>query len=151
MERGVQTMKMVKTPKKPVLTFYLIMLAVLLLFNLLVVPSVLDSRITEVDYGTFLKHLDAKEVHLVQVEEDYIHYIMGTEAEPQIFRTATFNDDSLVDRLYASGCAFGQVKAEEPNPIISFLISWILPIALSAACPDRSPGCGRSPSCQSRQ
>ena len=130
MERGVQTMKMVKTPKKPVLTFYLIMLAVLLLFNLLVVPSVLDSRITEVDYGTFLKHLDAKEVHLVQVEEDYIHYIMGTEAEPQIFRTATFNDDSLVDRLYASGCAFGQVKAEEPNPIISFLISWILPIAL---------------------
>ncbi|MBQ7845992.1 MAG: ATP-dependent zinc metalloprotease FtsH [Clostridia bacterium] len=123
-------MKMVKTPKKPVLTFYLIMLAVLLLFNLLVVPSVLDSRITEVDYGTFLKHLDAKEVHLVQVEEDYIHYIMGTEAEPQIFRTATFNDDSLVDRLYASGCAFGQVKAEEPNPIISFLISWILPIAL---------------------
>ena len=130
MERGVQTMKMVKTPKKPVLTFYLIMLAVLLLFNLLVVPSVLDGKITEVDYGTFLKHLDAKEVHLVQVEEDYIHYIMGTEAEPQIFRTATFNDDSLVDRLYASGCAFGQVKAEEPNPIISFLISWILPIAL---------------------
>ena len=130
MERGVQTMKMVKTPKKPVLTFYLIMLAVLLLFNLLVVPSVLDGRITEVDYGTFLKHLDAKEVHLVQVEEDYIHYIMGTEAEPQIFRTVTFNDDSLVDRLYASGCAFGQVKAEEPNPIISFLISWILPIAL---------------------
>ncbi|MBP3454269.1 MAG: AAA family ATPase, partial [Clostridia bacterium] len=123
-------MKMVKTPKKPVLTFYLIMLAVLLLFNLLVVPSVLDGRITEVDYGTFLKHLDAKEVHLVQVEEDYIHYIMGTEAEPQIFRTVTFNDDSLVDRLYASGCAFGQVKAEEPNPIISFLISWILPIAL---------------------
>ncbi|MBQ7305539.1 MAG: ATP-dependent zinc metalloprotease FtsH [Clostridia bacterium] len=123
-------MKMVKTPKKPVLTFYLIMLAVLLLFNLLVVPSVLDGKITEVDYGTFLKHLDAKEVHLVQVEEDYIHYIMGTEAEPQIFRTATFNDDSLVDRLYASGCAFGQVKAEEPNPIISFLISWILPIAL---------------------
>ncbi len=130
MERGVQTMKMVKTPKKPVLTFYLIMLAVLLLFNLLVVPSVLDGRITEVDYGTFLKHLDAKEVHLVQVEEDYIHYIMGTEAEPQVFRTVTFNDDSLVDRLYASGCAFGQVKAEEPNPIISFLISWILPIAL---------------------
>ncbi len=130
MERGVQTMKMVKTPKKPVLTFYLIMLAVLLLFNLLVVPSVLDGRITEVDYGTFLKHLDAKEVHLVQVEEDYIHYIMGTETEPQVFRTVTFNDDSLVDRLYASGCAFGQVKAEEPNPIISFLISWILPIAL---------------------
>ena len=130
MERGVQTMKMVKTPKKPVLTFYLIMLAVLLLFNLLVVPSVLDGRITEVDYGTFLKHLDAKEVLLVQVEEDYIHYIMGTEEDPQIFRTVTFNDDSLVDRLYASGCAFGQVKAEKPNPIISFLISWILPIAL---------------------
>ena len=121
-------MKMVKTPKKPVLTFYLIMLAVLLLFNLIVVPSVMEGRITEVDYGTFLKHLDAKEVHLVQVEKDYIYYVMGTEAEPQVFRTVTFNDDSLVDRLYASGCAFGQVLEEEANPIISFLVSWIMPI-----------------------
>ena len=129
MERGVQAMKMVKTPKKPVLTFYLIMLAVLLLFNLIVVPSVMEGRITEVDYGTFLKHLDAKEVHLVQVEKDYIYYVMGTEAEPQVFRTVTFNDDSLVDRLYASGCAFGQVLEEEANPIVSFLVSWIMPIA----------------------
>jgi len=123
-------MKMVKTPKKPVLTFYLIMLGILLLFNLLVVPSVMESRITEVDYGTFLKHLDAKEVHLVQVEKDYIHYVMGTEEEPRVFRTVAFNDDNLVDRLYASGCAFGQVEEQEPNPIISFLVSWIMPIVL---------------------
>ena len=123
-------MKMVKTPKKPVLTFYLIMLGILLLFNLLVVPSVMESRITEVDYGTFLKHLDAKEVHLVQVEKDYIHYVMGTEEDPRVFRTVAFNDDNLVDRLYASGCAFGQVEEQEPNPIISFLVSWIMPIVL---------------------
>ena len=125
-------MKMVKTPKRPIVTFYLVMLGILLLFNLLVVPSVMESRITEVDYGTFLKHLDAKEVHLVQVEKDYIHYVMGTEEEPQVFRTVAFNDDSLVDRLYASGCAFGQVEEQEPNPIISFLVSWIMPIVLFA-------------------
>ncbi|MBR2718276.1 MAG: ATP-dependent zinc metalloprotease FtsH [Clostridia bacterium] len=123
-------MKVMKSPKRPILIFYLITLGILLLFNLLVVPSVMESRITEVDYGTFLKHLDAKTVHLVQVEKDYIHYIMGTEENPQVFRTVAFNDDSLVDRLYASGCAFGQVEEQEPNVFISFLVSWIMPIAI---------------------
>ncbi len=123
-------MKVMKSPKRPILIFYLITLGILLLFNLLVVPSVMESRITEVDYGTFLKHLDAKAVHLVQVEKDYIHYIMGTEENPQVFRTVAFNDDSLVDRLYASGCAFGQVEEQEPNVFISFLVSWIMPIAI---------------------
>ena len=123
-------MKMIKTPKRPIVTFYLITLGILLLMNLLVVPSVMESRITEVDYGTFLKHLDSKEVRLVQVEQDYIHYVMGTEEDPQVFRTVAFNDDNLVDRLYASGCAFGQVEEQEPNPIISFLLSWVMPIAV---------------------
>ncbi len=125
-------MKVVKSPKKPVMLFYLITIGVLLLFNLLVLPSMTEARVTEVDYGTFLKHLDARDVRLVEVQKDYIYYIMGTEENPEVYRTVPFNDASLVDRLYASGCSFGQVVEKETSPILLFLLNWILPIALFA-------------------
>lgn len=123
-------MKVVKSPKRPMLVFYLITLGVLLLLNLVVVPIMTDTHVTEVDYGTFLKHLDAKDVRLVEVQKDYIYYIMGTEESPEVYRTVSFNDDNLVDRLYASGCNFGQVVEKEASPLLTFLLSWIIPIAL---------------------
>ena len=123
-------MKEVKTPKKPVYIFYIIMAVLLLLVNGVILPSIMEAQIIEVDYGTFLKNLDAKEVRTVQVEKDYIYYIMGTEEEPQVFRTIPFNDDNLVDRLFVSGCEFGQVKEKEANPFITLLVSWVLPIAI---------------------
>ncbi|MBQ4639184.1 MAG: ATP-dependent zinc metalloprotease FtsH [Clostridia bacterium] len=123
-------MKVEKNPRKSLVVFYVVVLAVLLLANTFILPAIMEAGITEVDYGTFLRSLDQKDVRMVQVEKEYIYFVMGTEEEPQIFRTVPFADDSLVDRLYASGCAFGQVVEEEVSPFLSFLVSWVLPMVL---------------------
>lgn len=123
-------MKVEKNPRKPLMIFYLVVLGVILISNTLILPAIMESRITEVDYGTFLRSLDSREVKLVQVDKEYIYFVKGTEEEPQVFRTLPFNDDSLVDRLYASGCAFGQVVGEQMNPVLAFLVSWIFPMVL---------------------
>ena len=123
-------MKVEKNPRKPLVVFYLVVIGILLLSNMLILPTIMESRITEVDYGTFLRSLDAKEIMMVQVDQEYIYFVKGTEEEPEVFRTLPFNDDSLVDRLYASGCAFGQVVEKEMNPLLAFLVSWVLPMVL---------------------
>ena len=128
--RGERKMKVEKNPRKPLMVFYLVVIGILLLSNMLILPTIMESRITEVDYGTFLRSLDAKEIMMVQVDQEYIYFVKGTEEEPEVFRTLPFNDDSLVDRLYASGCAFGQVVEKEMNPLLAFLVSWVLPMVL---------------------
>ncbi|MBR3905803.1 MAG: ATP-dependent zinc metalloprotease FtsH [Clostridia bacterium] len=123
-------MKVEKNPRKPLMIFYLVVLGLILLYNTLILPAIMESRIEEVDYGTFLRSLDSREVKLVQVDREYIYFVKGTQEEPQVFRTLPFNDDNLVDRLYASGCAFGQVVEREMSPVLSFLVSWVLPMVL---------------------
>ncbi|MBQ3222381.1 MAG: ATP-dependent zinc metalloprotease FtsH [Clostridia bacterium] len=121
-------MKEVKKPRKPLVTFYLIALGVMLLVNMLLLPKMLESTITEVDYGTFLKDLDAGNIRLVQVESEYIYYDMGTEDEHDLYCTLVFNDPNLVDRLYAAGCAFGQVQPKQASPLWSLIGSFVLPM-----------------------
>ena len=120
----------VKKPKKPMAFYYLIVIGVLLLLNTFLFPRLLSQEVREVDYGTFLGMLDDKEVKVAQVEQDYIYFTADTPEEGTLYRTATFNDPSLVDRLYDSGCEFGEVHEAEMNPILSMLITFILPIVI---------------------
>ena len=120
----------VKKPKKPMVFYYLIVIGVLLLLNTFLFPRLLSQEVREVDYGTFLGMLDDKEVKVAQVEQDYIYFTADTPEEGTLYRTATFNDPSLVDRLYDSGCEFGEVHEAEMNPILSMLITFILPIVI---------------------
>ena len=120
----------VKKPKKPMIFYYLIVIGVLLLLNTFLFPRLLSQEVREVDYGTFLGMLDDKEVKVAQVEQDYIYFTADTPEEGTLYRTATFNDPSLVDRLYDSGCEFGEVHEAEMNPILSMLITFILPIVI---------------------
>ena len=120
----------VKKPKKPMVFYYLIVICVLLLLNTFLFPRLLSQEVREVDYGTFLGTLDDKEVKVAQVEQDYIYFTADTPEEGTLYRTATFNDPSLVDRLYDSGCEFGEVHEAEMNPILSMLITFILPIVI---------------------
>jgi len=121
-------MKEVKKPRKPLVMFYLITLGVMLLVNVLLLPKLFESTITEVDYGTFLKDLDAGNIRLVQVESEYIYYDKGTEDEHDLYCTLVFNDPNLVDRLYAAGCTFGQVQPKEASPLWSLIGSFVLPM-----------------------
>ncbi|MDY3250488.1 MAG: ATP-dependent zinc metalloprotease FtsH [Candidatus Choladocola sp.] len=118
-------MQKVDKPKRPMIFYYLIVLAVIVVLNLILMPGYLEGNVKEVDYGTFLNMLDQKQVKVAQVEKDNIYF---TDKNDQLYSTVTFNDDSLVDRLYNSGCEFGEVKEKEMNPILSFLLSFVAPI-----------------------
>ena len=124
-------MKEVKQPKKPLIFYYLIVLIVMMLLNSLLFPRLLKQKVETVDYGTFLNMVSEKQVDTVQIEGDYI-YFTDKQEKPAFYQTTTFDDPDLVDRLQESGCAFGRVVEEEMSPILSFLISWILPIVIFA-------------------
>ncbi|MCD8197942.1 MAG: ATP-dependent zinc metalloprotease FtsH [Lachnospiraceae bacterium] len=125
-------MKEVKKPsKKPLIFYYLIALLVMIILNTFVLPSMLQTPITEVDYGTFLTMLDEKQIDTVQVEDDVI-YFTDTEEEPNYYSTVVFNDPDLVDRLYESGCSFGKVQTEEAS-VFSQIILFVLQIVIFIA------------------
>ena len=122
-------MQKLEKPKKPLLFYYLAVLLLLLLLNTLLFPRLMHQKITQVDYGTFLTMLDRREVAVAQVEQDAIYFTDKAE-EPNLYSTIPFNDPDLVDRLYASGCKFDEVKAQEMSPLLSFLLTFVLPIAI---------------------
>ena len=122
-------MQKVEKPKKPLFFYYAIALLVVLLLNTFLFPRLMRQEITQVDYGTFLTMLDKQEVAVAQVEQNVIYFTDKSE-EPQVYSTVTFNDPDLVDRLYASGCQFAEVKPTEMNPIFSFLLTFILPVVI---------------------
>ncbi len=122
-------MKEVKQPKKLLIFYYLIVMLVMMLLNSLLFPKLMRQQVENVDYGTFLGMVDEKQVAMVQIEGDYI-YFTDKQEEPGFYRTTTFDDPQLVERLQESGCSFGRVVQEEMSPVLSFILSWILPIVI---------------------
>ncbi len=122
-------MKEVKPPKKPLVFYYFIVMLVMMLLNSLLFPRLFKPQVEGVDYGTFLDMVDHKEVAMVQIEGDYIYFVDKQET-PSYYRTTTFDDPELVERLRQSECTFGRVVQEEMSPILSFILSWILPIVI---------------------
>ena len=109
--------------------YYLIAAAVLILLNMFVFPLFTGTNIQEVDYGTFLTMIEEKEISKVQLEGNNIYFIDKSE-DPQQYVTTTFDDPDLVNRLEESGCEFGRVAQEEMNPLLSFIISIIVPVVI---------------------
>ena len=117
-----------KSPKKSMFVYYLIVLLVVFLFNALIMPSVNSQRIIEVDYGTFMQMTYEKKIGLVDVQ---YNQIMFTDKEnTTIYRTGVMDDPELTQRLYDSGAVFATEIVEEASPILTFLLSYILPIVL---------------------
>ena len=122
-------MKEVKSPKKPLIIYAVIVIIVIMLLNTFVFPLLMRKQVEEVDYGTFLTMLEDKKVDIVQVETDYIHF-SDTAEKPQYYQTTTFDDPGLVERLHESGCKFGRVVEQQMSPLLYMLISVILPALL---------------------
>jgi cell division protease FtsH len=124
-----------KSPKKPLIFYYLIVMVILMLLNVSVFPMLFSSRVPEVDYGTFLKAIDNGEVTRVQVQEDEKQIVfskLDEDGEEVIYVTKVMNDPELVNRLYNSEneIVFSQLVPKENSPLLSFILSWILPIAI---------------------
>ena len=126
-------MKEVKPPKKPIIFYYLLALVALLLLNAFLFPSLTRGTIKEVNYSEFLQMLRDGQVQEVQVEQEVILFVDNAE-RPQIYETGRMEDPELVDRLEEAksqyGLEYGQVVVEEMSPLMSFLLTWVLPIVV---------------------
>ncbi len=124
-------MNEVQKPKKPLIFYYLVVLAVLMLINTLLVPWIAKQQILEVDYGTFITMTENKEVGAVHIQDNQI--LFTDKAQTKLYKTGLLNDPNLVDRLHTSGATFGSEIAEEPSLLLSILVSWVLPMVLFIA------------------
>lgn len=121
-------MKEVKSPKKPLIYYYGIVLLVLLLFNILVAPLLLRQQVIEVDYGAFMNMIDEENIGQVEVSDTQITFT--DKEETTIYKTGLMDDPSLTERLYAAGATFSKDITETTSPIISFLLSFVLPLVI---------------------
>ena len=121
-------MKEVKSPKKPLIYYYVIVLLVLAAFNLFVSPLLLSRQVTEVDYGTFMSMTEKKNIGRVEVEDSQI--IFTNKNNDNIYKTGVMDDPNLTERLYQSGAIFSKDIEQTLSPIISFLLTFILPMVI---------------------
>lgn len=121
-------MKEVKSPKKPLIYYYVIVLLVLAAFNFFVSPLLLSRQVTEVDYGTFMSMTEKKNIVRVEVEDSQI--IFTDKNNDNIYKTGVMDDPNLTERLYQSGATFSKDIEQTMSPIMSFLLTFILPMVI---------------------
>ncbi len=126
-------MNEVKPPKKPLIFYYGVVMLVLLLFNFLAMPWLAQRQIIEVDYGTFMTMTENKEIGQVEVQQEENQIIFTDKENKVIYKTGMMPDTDLTQRLFDSGAKFSGEIIEQADPLLSFLVSWILPIAIFIA------------------
>ncbi|MBE6684965.1 MAG: ATP-dependent zinc metalloprotease FtsH [Ruminococcaceae bacterium] len=121
-------MNEVNKPKKQLRIFYFVVLAGLLVFNMVIMPMIMNAQVKETDYGTFMTMTNEGDIGLVQIVETE-NYIMFTDkAEKQVYKTGIVNDPGLTERLHAAGAQFNGEIIEQPGIFSQILFGWILPI-----------------------
>ena len=121
-------MNEVKKPRKPLMFYYGVAIVIILLFNLFAMPMLESAMVTEVDYGTFMTMTQEKNIGKVEIQ--YNQIIFTDKADETIYKTGVMNDPNLTERLYNAGAVFASPIAKEASPIMSFLMSWILPMVI---------------------
>ncbi len=123
-------MKEVKTPKKPLIYYYGIVLLIILAFNMIISPMIANAKVKEVDYGTFMKMIEEKNIGKVEVDDSEIYFT--DKNNEQIYKTGIMDDPTLTERLYTSGAAFARNIQKEMSPLLSFFLTFIMPILIFA-------------------
>lgn len=122
-------MQEVKQPnKKPFIFYYLIALVAIMLINSLLVPQIVQRAVKEVDYNTFMQMTYDKQIDEVQVQDNQI--VFTAKDDKTIYKTGLMDDPDRTQRLYDSGAKFSSEIVEEASPVLSFLISWLLPLII---------------------
>lgn len=121
-------MNEVKTPKKNWFYYYTIVLLILILLNTLIVPMIQQHSVKEVDYGTFISMTEKKEIGKVEIESNQI--VFTNKDGSQIYKTGLMDDPNRTERLYESGAEFSSEIIEQMSPLVSFLLTWILPLVI---------------------
>ena len=124
-ERMIFKMQEIKKPsKKPLVYYYLLTLAILLLLNATLFPSMNKSRIENVTYDVFMSMTDEKQIDQVEIRDDQILF---TDKDGKIYETVATEDAGRTQRLYDSGAKFQQIDTQ-PSAMTSLLVNWILPL-----------------------
>ena len=125
-------MQEVKPPKKPLLYYYCIAMLVLLVLNAFLFPRLMSAQVEEVGYNTFMEMMEKQQIAQVQIESSQI--IFSDKNSPTgFYKTGPMEDPALVDRLYASGATFGTEIVKQQPFLVTFLLTWILPIIVMVA------------------
>ena len=117
----------VKNPRKPLYYYWAVAMIILMMFNLLAKPWYLRSQITEVDYGTFMNMTNEKKISRVEIQDNQILF---TDKDNKIYRTGLMDDSGRTERLYKSGAKFSSQIVEETSPILSAILSWVVPLLI---------------------
>ena len=123
-------MNEVKNPKKNLMTYYGIVLLLLLLFNLLVVPAVAERQIQEVDYNTFVSMTEEQKIGKVEIQTQENRILFTSKDEKTIYKTAIVPDDAMIQRLLAAGVSTTGEEIQQTSPLTSALLYFILPMVL---------------------
>lgn len=126
-------MQEVQKPKKPLIFYYGIVLVVLMLVNFFAMPWFLQRQVREVDYSTFMEMAENQELGQVEVQQQDQQIIFTNKDNTAIFKTGMMPDPDLTQRLADSGAKFSGEIIEQANPIISILVSWVLPVIIFVA------------------
>ena len=121
-------MNEVKMPKRPILAYYILIFLAIFLFNSIFMPMLRENAVKEVDYSSFMTMTENQEIDKVQVEQDKI--LFTKKDDKQAYKTALMNDPALIERLHKSGADFTGEIVEAMNPLLSALLSWVLPILI---------------------
>lgn len=121
-----------KNPKKWAVNYLLIASSIVILLNAFIFPTFLKPQITQVDYGTFLKQIDSGKVNTVEIQDDRIGFsVKGEDGKNNLYVTGRMDDPELVSRLYnAKGIEFSRVIPKENSPLVNFILTWVLPLAI---------------------
>ena len=121
-------MQEVKPPKKSLTFYYVLVLAIILMFNDMARPYFTQQQIEQVDYGTFMTMIDDKKIDKVEIKDNQILFT-GKE-DSKKYKTGIVQDPQLAERLHDSGATFSQDIKEETSPFVSFFMTWILPLLI---------------------
>ncbi|MBR6802040.1 MAG: ATP-dependent zinc metalloprotease FtsH [Eubacteriaceae bacterium] len=121
-------MKEVKDPRKPLIFYYIAVIILMLLFNSMLMPLLVEGTVTEVDYGTFVKMTEEASIGTVEVQPNRI--LFTDKENTTVYQTGIMNDPDLISRLKSSGAKYGSEIIKELSPITGLMFSWILPMIM---------------------
>ncbi len=113
-------MKEVKKPKRPLIFYYALVLVILLVFNILISPMLFGVKVTDVDYGEFMRLTENRLVSEVEIQDNQIIF---TDKDDRYYRTGRMDDPGMIERLYDSGAKFESEIIAEPSLLLTFLMS----------------------------
>ena len=121
-------MKEIKNPKRPLVYYAIVAMLAVLLFNLLAVPAMANAAVKEVDYGTFMDMTEKGDIGKVEIESNQI--IFTDKSGQTFYKTGLMDDPDRTERLYKAGAEFSSEIVEQTSPLLSFVLTWVLPILI---------------------